>query len=1116
MNKQILDGNTACALTSYMFTEAASIYPITPSSTMAELIDEYSSKDKLNFYGNKVKVVEMQSEAGAIGTMHGMLLNGVFASTYTASQGLLLMIPNMYKIAGELLPCVINVAARTIATHALSIMGDHSDIYAARSTGFAFLSSSSVQDAHYLSAVSYLSTIKGRVPFVNFFDGFRTSHEYNKIDLLDFEKVKNLIDMDSFNKFKTKSIDIDNPKTYGTNQGDQIYFQEVESRNKYYLELPDIVNFYMEEINKITDSNYKPFNYYGNKDAENIIIAMGSVCSTIKEYIDKANKKIGLIEVHLFRPFSSKYLLNVLPKSVKKIAVLDRAKDPASNGEVLYKDVCEVIKTNDLDIKIVGGRYGLSSKDTNLNDIEAVYNFLETDNLHEFTIGITDDVTFLSLERTNTIFNKDYEELLIYGYGSDGMVTTSKDILKLIGNEKYVQGYFEYDSKKSGGVTKCHLRIGESPINSTYYVTNPKLVVCSKDTYLTKYDVLKGISNNGIFILNTEHSKEELKLPKNVIDTIKTKNISFYIVNASKVARNNNIPNKISMIMERVILYLTNYIDKDKSYELIKNNIIKNFSKKGEDVVNSNINAIEDSIKYLEKIDINSIKEEEIKEEKINNKIFTYLESLRGNELKVSDFTTYEDGKFERGLSKLEKRGISNITPCYNKDKCIGCNLCSLVCPHSVIRPYLLNKEEVEKAPEEVKKDLIDSKIKDKDLMFTIGVSPLDCTGCSLCEGVCPTKAITMESIDKTIEKEQIKHNYLETLEEKKVLDTNTVKGSQFIKPKFSFSGACAGCGETPYLKLLSSLFKDNLIIANATGCSSIYGASLPNTPYEVPWANSLFEDNAEFGFGIRLSEDLEKENIKNIMKNNIDKVNNHNKKLFDMYLNSYSKEISNYVYENLDYENIKELKPLKKYIKEKSIWIVGGDGWAYDIGFGGIDHVLANKENVNILVLDTECYSNTGGQASKSTRIGAVAKFASSGKTTSKKNLAKIAMSYPHVYVGTVSLGANYNGTIKTLIEAENYNGPSIIICYAPCIAHGIKTGMKDSIKEEKLVVEKGYFPLFRYNPETKEFKLDSKADFTEYEEIFKRENRYRINSDLLNKNKEDSIREYEDIKEK
>ncbi len=1114
MKKEILDGNTACALASYMWTEAAGIYPITPSSAMAEHIDEYRAQGKLNFFGDKVKVVEMQSEAGAIGMVHGMLQNGVLSSTYTASQGLLLMIPNMYKIAGELLPCVINVAARTIATHALSIMGDHSDIYATRPTGFAILSSSSVEQIMAMTHIAHLSTLKGKVPFINFFDGFRTSHEYNKVNVIDNEEIKKLIDFDAINDFRNRSMNIDNPTTRGTNQGDQIYFQSVEARNKYYDAMPDIVNYYMNEINKIMGTNYAPFNYYGKEDATNIIIAMGSVCETIKEFIDKTNDKIGLIEVHLYRPFSSKYLLNVLPKTVKNIAVLDRTKEPGANGEPLYLDVCEVIKKENLNINIIGGRYGLSSKDTNLNDIEAIYNHLNTINPNNFTVGIIDDVTNLSLDKTKTIFNKDYEELLIYGYGSDGMVTTSKDILTIIGNntEKYVQGYFEYDSKKSGGVTKCHLRLGDNPIKSTYYVENPRVIVCSKDTYLNKYDVLKGIKENGIFILNTEHDKENLDLPKEVIKILQDKNINFYIVNASKIALKNNIPNKISMIMEAVILHLTSYIDKDKSKELIINNIIKNFSRKGEEVVNSNINALNDAITTLEKVDVSSLSSNREKE-KIENSIFSYLDHGKGNELKVSDFLGHEDGVYEGGLSKLEKRGISPVTPCYDKEKCISCNLCSFVCPHAVIRPYLLDEEEVKNAPKEVLEDLKDAKIKDKNLMFTVGISPLDCTGCSLCAGVCPTKAITMENIDKTKDKEIKKHEYLEKVTEKKVLSINTVKGSQFVKPCFSFHGACAGCGETPYLKLLSQLFKDNLMIANATGCSSIYGASLPNTPWEAPWANSLFEDNAEFGFGIKVAENVMKDKIKRIMKDNIDKASEKNKELFKLYLNNYSNETSIKVYEELDYDEIKELIPLKKYIKEKNIWLVGGDGWAYDIGFGGIDHVLANNENVNILVLDTEVYSNTGGQASKSTRPGAVAKFASSGKQTAKKNLAKIAMTYPHVYVGTISLGANYNQAIKTLIEANNYDGPSIVIAYSPCIAHGIKTGMKDSIKEEKLVVETGYFPLFRYNPETKEFSLDSKANFDEFDEIFKRENRYRSNEELLDKNKENAIETFESL---
>lgn len=1110
--KQIMDGNKAAAYNSYNFTEVAGIYPITPASPMAEYMDVFSASNRLNFFGDKVKVVQMQSEAGAAGMVHGLLQNGILASTYTASQGLLLMIPNMYKIAGELLPCVINVAARTVATHALSIMGDHSDIYAARQTGFAFLSSSSVQEIMDLTNVAYLSTIKGKIPFVNFFDGFRTSHEYNKIDVIDYEKVKKLIDKESLNAFRKRSLDVNNPTTRGTNQGDQIYFQAVEARNEYYKKLPDIVNEYMEEINKITGRDYKPFNYYGDPNATKVIVAMASVCSTIREVVSKL-KNVGLLEVHLYRPFSSKYFLNVLPKTTKKIAVLDRTKEPGATGEPLYLDVCEVIKKENLNIEVVGGRYGLSSKDTKPNDIEAVFNFLDNDNLHEFTIGITDDVTNLSLEPTTTNFEKDYDELLIYGFGSDGMVTTSKDLLTIIGDntEKYVQGYFEYDSKKSGGVTKSHLRFSDNKIDSPYYVENPRVVVCSKEAYLNRYDILKGIKENGIFILNTDKKAEELCLPKKMLETLKNKNITFYIVDASKIARENNIPNKISMIMEMVILNIMNIIDKDLSQKLVKDMIVKNFSYKGKDIVNSNIKAMQDAIEYTTKIDINNIKE--TNDIKVEETIFSYLEHGLGNELKVSAFKNSCDGVNVAGLSKYEKRGISNITPCYDKSKCISCNLCSFVCPHAVVRPYLLNEKEVENAPVLVKESLKDYS-KDSDLKFTIGISSLDCTGCGLCAGVCPTKAITMNDSKENIENNVKRHNYLDNISDKQVMNPHTVKGSQFITPDFKFHGACAGCGETTYLKLLTQLFKGNLIIANATGCSSIYGASLPNTPYDVPWANSLFEDNAEFGFGMRISEDFMHNKIKRIMQENYDKLNKHNKELVDLYQNEYSKETSIKVYNELDYENFKAIEPLKKYIKEKDIWLVGGDGWAYDIGFGGIDHVLANNENINILVLDTEVYSNTGGQASKSTRSGAVAKFASDGKKTPKKNLAKIARSYPHVYVATISLGANYQQAINVLVEANNYNGPSIVIAYSPCIAHGIKKGMSNSIEEEKQAVSSGYFPLFRYNPTTEELKIDSKADFDKYESFLENENRYRLKSPLLKENKENAIKTYEELK--
>ncbi len=1121
MEQKIMDGNSACSYVSYNFTEVAGIYPITPASTMAEKVDEYSASGKTNMFGDVVKVVEMQSEAGAIGMVHGLLQNGVLATTYTASQGLLLMIPNMYKIAGELLPCVINVAARTVATHALSIMGDHSDIYSTRPTGFAIFSSSSVQQVMDLTGVSYLSSIKGRIPFVNFFDGFRTSHEYNKINVIDNEIFKELLDYKALENFRKNSLDIDNPTTRGTNQGDMVYFEAVEARNKYYEKLPDIVNDYMEKINKKINTNYKPFNYYGDKNAKKVIVAMGSVCETVKEVI-KEEKGLGLIEVHLYRPFSSKYFLNVLPKSVRKIAVLDRTKEAASNGEPLYLDVVEIIKKHNLKIEVVGGRYGLSSKNTTKNDIDAVYKYLDNKILKTFTIGINDDVNNISLTPTTRSFKNTSKEILIYGYGSDGMVTTSKNILTLIGEKtpSYVQGYFEYDSKKSGGVTKSHLRFSKEVINSPYYVTNPYMVVCSKDTYLKKYDVLNNIKENGIFLLNTEKDINNLNevLPVEVINEIKEKKINFYIINANKIAYENNIPNKISMIMEMAILNLMGEVDMSLVKKEMKHLIKINFSKKGIDIVNSNINALSSSLTSLKKVDI-SLLTSKINMEKVNNTLYSKLEHARCDLIKVSDFNSNIDGVFEGGTSALEKRGLSNIIPSYDKDKCIMCNMCSLVCPHAVVRPYLLDKEEIEKSPLSVKEHLKDAKIKDNDLSFTIGISVPDCTGCSLCSMVCPTKAITLKKQNlEARQKEMERYNYLQTVSEKHVLPKTTIKGSQFVKPKFEFSGACAGCGETPYLKLLSQLFGDDLMIANATGCSSIYGASIPSMPYTVPWVNSLFEDNAEFGYGIRVGEDFMHEKVKRVFKEYKNKVNSKNKKLIDKYLKSYSKEVAEEVYNNLDYEDFKEIIPLKKYIKEKTIFIVGGDGWAYDIGYGGIDHVLANNENVNILVLDTEVYSNTGGQSSKSTRMGATAKFASSGKKTAKKDLAKMTLNYKNVYVATVSLGANYMQTIKALTEAASYNGPSIIICYAPCIAHGIKSGMKSAIEEEKLVTESGYFPLFRYNPETEKFTLDSKADFTKYNEIFNRENRYSINEEekisLLEQNKKNAIDRYNEYK--
>jgi len=1108
MKKEVMDGNTACSSVAYNFIEVAGIYPITPASTMAELVDKYSSEDRKNIFGEKVKVVEMQSEAGAIGMVHGSLQMGVLTSTFTASQGLLLMLPNMYKIAGECLPCVINVAARTVATHALSIMGDHSDIYAARQTGFCMMASSSVQEVMYLTAVSYLSAFEGSLPFLNFFDGFRTSHELDKIDVLDTEDIKKLVNYNKINEFRKRALDINNPVTRGTNQGDSIYFENVESRNKLYKNIPSIVDSYMEKINGIAGTNLKPFNYYGHPKATKIIIAMGSVCGTIKETVDylvNKGEKVGLVEVHLYRPFSKEYLINAIPASVEKIAVLDRTKEPGSTGEPLYLDVVEAL--NEYEVEIIGGRYGLSSKNTTPGDIASVYHFLDKDYFNGFTIGIKDDLTNLSLEKEDIKIDNKSKEILFYGYGSDGMVTAAKDILKIIGKstDKYVQGYFEYDSKKSGGVTKSHLRFSDEVIRSTYYVSNPELLVCTKDSYLKRYKMLDKIKDDGIFILNTSKDLKDV-LTKEDIELLKNKNIKLYTIDANLISTNNNIPNKISMIMEIIILKISGLIDIKEAQELIEKQIRDNFTRKGEDVVNSNLKALEEALNNYQEVDINTLSSN-LEKETSDESLFSKLDHLDVDSITVSDFIGKEDGTFASGTSKKEKRNISTTAPCYNSEKCAMCNLCSFVCPHAVIRPFLLDKDEENKAPEEVKKDLKDSKI--NDYKYTIGISQLDCTSCGLCTKVCPTKSIELKEVcDKEIKKAEYLFN---KVKQKEVSPLTTIKNSQFKAPKFEFSGACAGCGETPYIKLLTQLFGDNMIIANATGCSSIYGASLPSTPYTVPWVNSLFEDNAEFGLGMKVADETMKNQIKCIMKENKDRLTENNKKLVNDYLNNYSKEVSNKVYENLDYHNLPDLIPLKKYIQDKSVWIIGGDGWAYDIGFGGIDHVLASNYNVNILVLDTEVYSNTGGQSSKSTRKGAIAKFASSGKITEKKDLAKIAMTYPNVYVATVSLGANYNQVIQAFKEAEEHDGPSIVIAYAPCIAHGIKTGMKDSIEEEKLATTSGYFPIFRYNPKDDKLTLDSKADFTKYEEIFNRETRYnKSNKKLLEENKKYAEKTY------
>ena len=1128
MKYKIMDGNEACSLVSYYFSELAGIYPITPASPMAEYVDKWSGDGKTNFNGDKVSVVQMQSEAGAIGLVHGALLNGTLATTYTASQGLLLMIPNMYKIAGELLPCVINVAARSIATHALSIFGDHQDIYATRATGFAILASSSVQQAHDLTAVSYLSTLKGSVPFVNFFDGFRTSHELQKIELLDMEEVGKLIDKKKLQEFRNKAIS-NNNVTKGTNQNDDIYFQIAEARNKYYDDLPNVVNSYMKKINKLTGKDYKPFNYYGDKDATKVIVAMGSVCETVKETIDTMNnsgEKVGLIEVHLYKPFSSEYLLKVIPKTVKKIAVLDRTKESGAN-EPLYLDVVNVINGYNPNIKVFGGRYGLASKNTTPYQIKAVYDFLDReDAFNGFTIGIVDDVTNLSLEEVPIETKKHDYEMLIYGFGSDGMVSASKDILKITGDNAkvFVQGYFEYDSKKSGGVTKSHLRFNREPIRSTYYVERPNLVVCTKDIYLKKLKMFDNIVQDGIFLLNTTNSHEEVleMLTTHDKNIIKEKNIKLYTVNANKIATEVGLSGKINTIMATIIFKISMIIPFNFAISKIKESLKVMFTNKGEEVINKNNQAVDKALDTLQLVNTSDL--EEKKEVNKNRTLFEILTAKEGNSLKVSELSNYVDGTFPGGGSASEKRDVAEQLPCYNKENCIMCNMCSLVCPHAVIRPFLLNKEEVENAPSSVKKDLLESNI-NEDLKYTIGTSLPDCTGCGLCSNICPgkkgNKAITMKPTAVIETKSNMEKNkYLfNEVKEKKPLNIATIKGSQFAKPKFEFPGACAGCGETPYLKLLSQLFGNELVIANATGCSSIYGGDIPGTSWNVPWANSLFEDNAEFGMGMAVADKIRKEKIRNIIEENVAKIPDKDKEIYASYYKRMDYSSSCLLYEVVENSKIDELIKMKEFIKSKSFWIIGGDGWAYDIGFGGLDHVLSTKENVNILVLDTEVYSNTGGQSSKSSPKGSVAKFTNNGKKNAKKDLARIALSYPHVYVATISLGANMQQAITALNEAKNYNGPSIIIAYAPCIAQGILKGMTNSIDEQKQATMTGYFPIFRYNPTMDKFSLDSKADFTKYKEFLLGENRYRALSKtnpseyekLLDENLEDAKRKYQ-----
>ena len=1101
MNK-IVDGNNACSKIAYYFSEVCSIYPITPSSPMASNIDALTSTNLLNIFNDKPRVLEMESEAGAAGALHGALLSGSLASTFTASQGLLLMIPNMYKIAGEMVPAVIHVAARSLATHALSIFGDHQDIYATRGTGFCMLASSNVFDAQNLAAVAHLSAIKGSLPFVHFFDGFRTSHELNTIEELPEKELLSLVDHDAINKYKDRCLNVGKKYQYGMAQNEDIYFQCMEARNKFYDAMPDIVNEYMQKINKIMSTDYKPFNYYGASDAENIIVAMGSVTDTIKEVVAKMGN-VGLIEVHLYRPFSKKYFLDILPSTVKNIAVLDRTKEAGSSGEPLYLDICSILQGKN--INILGGRYGLSSKNTTPSDIYSVYKMLEENPKNNFTIGITDDVTNLSLEKRNIEIKNDNKEIKVVGFGSDGMVSASKDLLKILHAKKdlYVQGYFEYDSKKSGGVTISHLRYGRDKINEPYYVTHPEITVVTKDIYFRMFDIIDNLKENGTLLINTIKNESDLLrlLPTKVKNSIYKKNIKVYYIDAENIASKNNLKGKISKIMEVLILNLLNVED---ATSMLEDSIKKSFVTKGEDVVNNNILAMYEALSNLKELKINHEYNETISI--IDDSVISMINERKGNEIPVSKLIDYACGRFPGATTNNEKRNISNIVPKWLPENCIQCGMCVLSCPHAVIRA-ISNEDEVEGIPF----------IGNDGLKFAIKISEKDCTGCGVCASVCPGKKSikALEMIEK-VEKTNID---FETIKSINPLPKTTIKGVALERPLFAYSGACAGCGETPYIKLLTQLLGEKLVIANATGCSSIYGGSTPSTPYSIPWANSLFEDNAEFALGIHISYKQKRDRIKHIMEETINSVDEDIKELFTRWLeNENNFEITKDVKEKLQDKLIpKELNDLIDYVPARTVWAIGGDGWAYDIGYGGLDHVLHSNENIKILVLDTEVYSNTGGQASKSTKLGAVAEFANFGKRTAKKDLFKIASCIPNCYVASISLGSNIMQAIKAFNEAEAHDGPAIIIAYSPCIEQGIKTGMTTSSEEQKLAVECGYTILMRYDGT---YHIDSKEpDFTKYETFLNNEVRFnalkikdkKLAQELFEEQKENAIKRYE-----
>ena len=1135
------DGNQAAAHVAYMFSEVAAIYPITPSSPMAEYIDEWSAGGRKNIFGETVKVVEMQSEAGAAGAVHGSLQAGALTTTYTASQGLLLMIPNMYKIAGELLPGVFHVSARALAAQALSIFGDHADVMSARQTGFAMLATGSVQEIMDLAPVAHLAAIEGRVPFLHFFDGFRTSHEIQKVEAADQSKIEKLVNWKALKEYRARALNPEHPVTRGTAQNPDIYFQTRELQNKYYDALPDIVAKYMKKLSKITGREYAPFTFYGAKDATDVIVAMGSITDVIKTVIDKENKagkKLGLVSVHLYRPFSVKYLMAVMPKSVKRICVLDRTKEPGANGDPLYLDVVEAFKDTKKAPMIIGGRFGLSSKDTTPAQVLAIYkNLAAPKPMNQFTVGINDDVTHRSLKvgKEISILPKGTFEAKFYGLGADGTVGANKNSIKIIGDNtnKYSQAYFDYDSKKSGGYTCSHLRFGDQPILAPYLVGTPDFVAVHVPSYLKKYDCLRGLKKNGTFLYNSPWTVAETTkhLPDFVKKYLALNNINMYIIDATKIAAEIGLGNRTNTILQSAFFKISGVIPYDLAVEQMKKFIVKSYGKKGEDIVNMNYAAV-DRGGEITKVDIPAewakldcttdfVFESNPNDPEFINKVMRPMVAQCGNDLPVSAFKEIVDGTFPAGTTAYEKRGVATVVPEWDPTKCIQCNQCSLVCPHAAIRPVVMTDAEMKKAPKGMA--AIDVKVPKElaGMHFRMQVSVMDCTGCGNCADVCPAKekALKMKPFEsqlaeaKNWEYGQKKVTYKDNLIDKYA----NVKNSQFAQPLFEFSGACAGCGETPYIKTITQLFGERMIVANATGCSSIYGGSAPATPYckncrsgkGVAWANSLFEDNAEFGLGMATATRKMRDRVERVMKEaiaNCDCCDKKLKALFQEWIDNRedgvkTAELADKIVaacEKCGCDYCKQIVDLKDHLVKKSQWIFGGDGWAYDIGFGGLDHVLASGEDVNVLVLDTEVYSNTGGQSSKATPAGAVAKFAASGKKVRKKDLGMIAKSYGYVYVAQVAMGASQAQYFKAIKEAEAYPGPSLVICYAPCINHGIKVGMGRSQHEEAKAVECGYWHLWRFNPAEDEagqngFHLDSKEpDWSKFQEFIMGEVRY------------------------